>query len=40
MNKKKLKLSEEVIKEILEARERIKKGEFYTEKKAKEILGF
>ncbi len=39
MCKKNPKLSQETIQEIKEARERIKKGEFYTEKEAKEILG-
>ena len=34
------KLSQKTIKEIKEARERIKKGEFYTEAEAKKILGF
>jgi len=33
------KLSQKTIKEIKEARERVKKGEFYTEKEAKKILG-
>ena len=33
------KLSQKTIKEIKEARERIKKGEFYTEAEAKKILG-
>ena len=33
------KLSQKTIKEIKEARERIKKGEFYTEEEAKKILG-
>lgn len=33
------KLSQKTIKEIKEARERIKKGEFYTEDEAKKILG-
>jgi len=32
-------LSQKTIKEIKEARERIKKGEFYTEEEAKKILG-
>ena len=32
-------LSQKTIFEIKEARERIKKGEFYTEKEAKKILG-
>jgi predicted transcriptional regulator len=34
------KLSQKTIQDIKEARERIKKGEFYTEKEAKKILGF
>jgi hypothetical protein len=33
------KLSQKTILEIHEARERIKKGEFYTEEEAKNILG-
>jgi predicted transcriptional regulator len=33
------KLSQKTILEIKEARERIKKGEFYTEAEAKKILG-
>ena len=33
------KLSQKTIKEIKEARERIKKGEFYTEEEARKILG-
>ena len=33
------KLSQNTIKEIKQARERIKKGEFYTEAEAKKILG-
>lgn len=32
-------LSQKTIKEIKEARENIKKGEFYTEQEAKKILG-
>ena len=32
------KLSQKTIKEIKEARERVKKGEFYTEEEAKKIL--
>ena len=36
---KKPKLSQKTILEIKEARERIKKGEFYTEDEAKKILG-
>jgi predicted transcriptional regulator len=32
-------LSKKAIQEIREARERIKKGEFYTEQEAKKILG-
>ncbi len=33
------KLSQKSIQEIKEAREKIKKGEFYTEEEAKKILG-
>ena len=33
------KLSQKTIREIKEARERVKKGEFYTEAEAKKILG-
>ena len=33
------KLSQKSIQEIKKARERIKKGEFYTEEEAKKILG-
>jgi len=33
------KLSQKTIQEIKEARERIKRGEFYTEEEAKKILG-
>ncbi|PIN94867.1 hypothetical protein COU53_01995 [Candidatus Pacearchaeota archaeon CG10_big_fil_rev_8_21_14_0_10_30_48] len=33
------KLSQKTIKEIKEAREKVKKGEFYTEAEAKKILG-
>jgi len=33
------KLSQQTIKDIEEAREQIKKGEFYTEQEAKKILG-
>lgn len=33
------KLSQKTIQEIKEARERIKKGEFYTEAEAKKLLG-
>ena len=36
---KKQKISQKTIQEIKEARERIKKGEFYTEEEAKKILG-
>lgn len=39
MCEKKPKLSQKTILEIKEAREKIKKGEFYTEKEAKKILG-
>lgn len=33
------KLSQKTIKEIKEAREKVKKGKFYTEAEAKKILG-
>jgi len=33
------KLSQKTIQEIKQARERIKKGEFYTEQESKKILG-
>ena len=33
------KLSQKTIREIKEARERIKKGEFYTEEESRKILG-
>ncbi|MFH1307583.1 MAG: hypothetical protein ABIH72_01910 [archaeon] len=33
------KLSQKTLQEIKEARERIKKGEFYTEQEAKKIFG-
>jgi len=36
---KKPSLSQKTIKEIKEARERVRKGEFYTEEEAKKILG-
>ncbi len=36
---RKPKLSQKTILEIKEARERVKKGEFYTEAEAKKILG-
>jgi len=39
MCEKEPKLSQKTIFEIKEARERIKKGEFYTEDEAKKILG-
>ena len=39
MCEKDAKISQKIIKEIREARERIKKGEFYTEDEAKKILG-
>jgi len=39
MCEKEPKLSQKTVKEIKEARERIKKGEFYTEAEAKKILG-
>lgn len=38
MYEKELKFSQKTILEIKEARERIKKGEFYTEDEAKNIL--
>ena len=37
-NMKKIKISEKTILEIKEARERIKKGEFYMEEEAKKLL--
>lgn len=37
--RKEPKLSQQTIKEIDEARSRIKKGDFYTEQEAKKILG-
>lgn len=37
--KKEPKLSQKTIKEIEEAREQIRKGDFYTEDEAKKILG-
>ncbi len=40
MCEKKPKLSQKVIQEIKEARERVQKGEFYTEEEARKILGF
>lgn len=40
MCEKKPELSQKTILEIKEARERIKKDEFYTEAEAKKILGF
>jgi len=40
MCEKKPELSQKTILEIKEAREKIKKGEFYTEAEAKKILGF
>ena len=40
MCEKEPRLSQKTIKEIKEAREKIKKGEFYTEEEAKKILGF
>ena len=39
MCEKQPKLSQQTIQEIKEAREKIKKGEFYTEEEAKKILG-
>ncbi len=39
LTEKSPKLSQKVIIEIKEARERVKKGEFYTEEEAKKILG-
>ena len=39
MCEKEPKLSQKTILEIKEARERIKKGEFYTQAEAKKILG-
>jgi len=39
MCEKKPELSQKTILEIKEAREKIKKGEFYTEAEAKKILG-
>ena len=39
MCEKKPELSQKTILEIKEARERIKKGQFYTEEQAKKILG-
>lgn len=40
MCEKQPKLSHKTILEIKKARERIKKGEFYTESEVKKILGF
>jgi len=39
MCEKEPKLSQKTIQEIKQAREKIKKGEFYTEEEAKKILG-
>ena len=39
LSEKEPKLSQKAISEIKEARERVKKGEFYTEAEAKKILG-
>ena len=39
MCEKEPKLSQKAIQELKEARERIKKGEFYTEEETKKILG-
>ena len=40
LTEKEPRLSQKTILEIKEARERIRKGEFYTEDEAKKILGF
>ena len=40
LSEKDPKLTQKTIQEIREARERIKKGEMYTEEEAKKILGF
>ena len=39
MCEKEPKLSQKTVQEIKEAREKIKRGEFYTEEEAKKILG-
>ena len=39
LTEKRPKISQKTILEIKEARERVKKGEFYTEAEAKKILG-
>ena len=39
LSEKEPKLSQKTILEIKEARERVKRGEFYTEEEAKKILG-
>jgi len=39
MAEKKPEISQKTVKEVFEARERIKKGDFYTEVEAKKILG-
>jgi len=39
MSEKKPTLSQKTIREIKEARKKIKRGEFYTEEEAKKILG-
>ena len=39
LSEKDPRLSQKTILEIKEARERVKKGEFYTEEEAKKILG-
>jgi len=39
LSEKEPRLSQKTIKEIKEARERVKRGEFYTEAEAKKILG-
>ncbi|MAG26689.1 hypothetical protein CMI47_14200 [Candidatus Pacearchaeota archaeon] len=39
VSEKNPRLSQKTIREIKESRERVKKGEFYTEEEAKKILG-
>lgn len=39
MSEKEPKLSQKTVQEIKQAREKIKRGEFYTEEEAKKILG-
>lgn len=39
LSEKEPKLSQKTVQEIREARERVKKGEFYTEEEAQQILG-